>query len=175
MADCGSIMTRVQALQVRIRDDKDQLNDPNLCATIPSKQECNDLRERLLDDEQAAEDELAQVLPQVTPICSLLVGTWQVDANGSDGQLTIDAVDSVTGQGLSGSMLLAGETPDSIVGSWDDAAAIITFRRGPGNPVFQDYTGFLGNNNAIILAGWFTENDVPSGAPRSRFGWYARK
>jgi len=111
----------------------------------------------------------------VTPICSLLVGTWQVDANGSDGQLTIDTVDSVTGQGLSGSMVLAGESPDQIVGSWDDTAAIITFRRGPGNPVFQDYTGFLGNNNAIILAGEFTESDVPPGPGRYRFGWYARK
>lgn len=174
MADCGAIMQQVNDLQARIQSDTDQLNDPHLCDNL-TKPQCIALRNQLEDDRTAAQAELDQVLPQVTPICSLLVGTWQVDANGSDGQLTIDRVDSVTGQGLHGSMAVAGGSPDTIDGSWDDAAKIIQFTLGRGNPVTQDYTGFLGNNSAIILAGWFTESDVLPGPGRYRFGWFARK
>ncbi len=67
---------------------------------------------------------------------------------------------------------------DTITGTWDAVAKVITFVRGPDNPVSQTFTGFLGDNHAeqqLILAGWFTESDIPANAPRTKFGWFAEK
>jgi hypothetical protein len=105
-------------------------------------------------------------------------GTWQIDANGSRGTLTIGTVDN---QGsFSGSMTFI-DTPrnDSIQGIWNDPAGQITFVRYlSGGTVTQNHTGYLGNNHAdqfIILAGSFTQSDIPANAQRTNFGWFAQK
>jgi hypothetical protein len=180
MTDCGDLFSDIEATQIQIFGDRQALDDLGTCHT-PT---CEARRERLNNDIDQATASLQQLEQQVTPICNLLIGPWQVDANGSEGQLTLEHVDSITGQSLSGQMALsdqAGSPPDNIQGSWDDVAKVIVFTRSNPDPtvtVTQTFTGFLGDNHAdrfVILAGSFTESDIPPGTPRSQFGWFARK
>jgi hypothetical protein len=103
-----------------------------------------------------------------------VTGYWNFNANGSTGKLTIFSNNQgnlevqVTFDGLG--------RVDSWEGSWDDGAGRITLiRHLPGNTI-QQHIGFLGNNNPanIILAGYFTESDISSNAPRTQFGWFAQ-
>ncbi len=175
MTDCGELFVLISTTRTQIFGDEQALDDLDGCHTPL----CEARRERLENDIDQARASLQQLEQQVTPICNLLMGTWRVDANGSDGQLTIAHVDSITGESLKGTVKFTDQAAgDDIEGSWDDTAKIIKFRLGPHNPVFQDYTGFLGDNHAdqfVILAGSFTESDIPPGTPRSQFGWFARK
>src|SRR5713101_859947 len=116
MASCGSLFSQITAQQQRIEGDNDQLKDPLLCQNL-SKEECVKLRDQITTDRDDAIAQRDALQRQMTPICNLLIGTWQLDANGSDGQLSIEDVDSITGQGLSGSAF--GDS--TIVGSWDDS------------------------------------------------------
>jgi len=98
-------------------------------------------------------------------------GTWQLNANGSEGTLTIDAVNA---QGTVLGSMTFPDAPriDAVNGTWDDRTGTITFERAiPDNPP-QDYVGFLGDNHPdqeIILAGSFTQ----AGASRPKIGWFA--
>jgi hypothetical protein len=115
-------------------------------------------------------------------LSSVVFGTWQITANGSQGQLTIlwahtsPAVDG--GLQVQGTVAFADQpgTTDVITGDWDPVSKSIGFVRGPSNPVSQTFIGFLGDNHPgqhPILAGWFTESDIPPDAPRTQFGWFA--
>lgn len=110
-----------------------------------------------------------------------IFGAWQINANGSEGQLNLHFVDSSAGiVHIQGTAIFFDQpgVVDKVTGSWDDAARVITFVRGPDNPVSQTYAGFLGDNHPsqhLILAGWFTESDIPPNAPRTQFGWFAEK
>jgi serine/threonine protein kinase len=105
-------------------------------------------------------------------------GAWQIDANGSQGTLTIGTVDN---QGsFSGSITFIDATRnDSIQGTWNDSAGQITFVRYlAGGTVTQNFTGYLGNNHPeqfIILGGSFTQSNVAANAQRTNFGWFAQK
>lgn len=104
-----------------------------------------------------------------------IIGIWQFNANGSTGKLTISYVDN---QGnLTVQVSFDGlDRMDTWEGSWDDVAGQITLiRHLPGN-VIQHHIGFLGNNDPsnLILAGSFTESDIPSNAARTQFGWFAQ-
>ena len=120
------------------------------------------------------------VTPTVTSTSTVtsISGTWQIDANGSQGTLTIGTVDN---QGSFSGSLTFADTPrnDSIQGTWNDPAGQITFVRYlTGGTVTQNYMGYLGNNHAdqfIIVAGSFTQSDIPSKARRTNFGWFAQK
>ncbi len=111
----------------------------------------------------------------------LVFGTWQINANGSEGQLNIHAVSSALGLvHVEGTVTFTDQpgVVDKITGTWDETAKQITFIRGPDNPVTQTYTGFLGDSHLaqrLTLAGWFTESDIPATAPRTQFGWFAEK
>jgi hypothetical protein len=98
---------------------------------------------------------------------------WPINANGSQGRLTLISGDNVT---LSGSVTFE-DTPrdDPIDGTWDDAAGHIRFTRHLPGGNSQAYGGFLGNNHPdrVMLAGSFTEADIPAGAARHEFGWVA--
>ena len=183
MTDCGPLFSQITALQTRITSDKASLADPNICKGL-SKEVCQKLIKEIEDDIHLATFQLNDVQVQVTPICNLLIGTWQFNANGSDGQLIIDHVDSVTGNSLLGTVQLTDQSaPDAIEGSWDDTAKVITFGvttfgRDSDKQVFQSYTGFLGDDHAdqfVILAGSFTQSDTQPGSGRFQFGWFARK
>lgn len=184
MTDCGNLFSQIAVLQARIEIIQDDLDDPNVCDRyLPRRLDnlhvCEVLKSGLESEITDLTVQLQSLQAQVKPICNLLIGQWRIDANGSEGQLTIDHVDSITGQSLKGTVKFTDqEAGDDIEGSWDDTAKIIKFRLGPHNPVFQDYTGFLGDNHAdqfVILAGSFTQSDVPAGTPRSQFGWFAQK
>ncbi len=101
---------------------------------------------------------------------------WRINANGSLGILTLQlAQDKVS---LIGSITFddIGGRTDNIEAGWDDAAGKITFTRFLSDTGAQQvYTGFLGNNHPeqLLLAGSFTESDVPANAPRTSFAWFA--
>lgn len=102
-------------------------------------------------------------------------GTWRIDANGSQGLLTFESPDN---KSLQGQVIFddTGGREDRIEGSWNDDAGQITFvRHLPGDSVTQNFTGAVGTNfpENLILAGSFTESDISSSTPRSRFGWVA--
>ncbi|MFL5588285.1 MAG: hypothetical protein ACJ8DI_11600, partial [Ktedonobacteraceae bacterium] len=116
------------------------------------------------------------------PLCSTLFGAWQITANGFQGQLTITSLieDSST-EGSFSAIVTFTDAPlrqDRVIGTWNDTAKQITFTRLLPNNTTQNYTGFLGDNHPereLILAGWFTESDIPPTAPRTSFGWFAEK
>src|SRR5437016_2537628 len=127
MTDCGPLFSQITALQTRITSDKASLADPNICKGL-SKEVCQKVIKEIEDDIQQATFQLHEVQQQVTPICNLLIGTWQFNANGSDGQLIIDHVDGETGKSLLGTVLFTDQSaPDAIEGSWDDTAKVINF------------------------------------------------
>ncbi len=99
---------------------------------------------------------------------------WRINANGSLGTLTLQSNDNVS---LQGSVTFddTGGRVDQIEGGWDDAEGKITFTRFLPGGAQQMYTGFLGNNHPeqLLLAGSFTESDVPPNAPRTSFAWFA--
>lgn len=99
-------------------------------------------------------------------------GTWKINGNGSQGLLTLTSNDNVSFNGSVTFDDIGGRT-DAVTGSWNEAAGQITFTRSLPGGATQTFTGFLGNNNpdALILAGSFTESDVPANAPRTNFGW----
>jgi hypothetical protein len=111
---------------------------------------------------------------------TLLTGTWKINANGFEGDLNIDSVDS---QGnLSGTVF-----GNNILGFWDDVAMKITFIRvvDPSNPsTFQIYTGFLfqnptqpdaGDNVTFTLTGSFEAfSGTGAVAQRVVYGWFAQ-
>lgn len=81
-------------------------------------------------------------------------GTWRVNANGSQGLLTLTSNDNVS---FSGSMALddTGDRMDAVQGVWNDAERMISFTRSLPDGTVQTYTGFLGDNHPenLILAG----------------------
>lgn len=99
---------------------------------------------------------------------------WRINANGSLGTLTLQSNDNVS---LQGSITFddMGGRVDQIEGGWDDREGKITFTRFLPSGAQQVYTGFLGNNHLeqLLLAGSFTESDVPANAPRTSFAWFA--
>jgi hypothetical protein len=99
---------------------------------------------------------------------------WRVNANGSVGTLTLQSDDNAR---LQGSITFDdGPGNDSIEGGWDDATGRIEFTRLlAGNVTTQTFVGFLGDNHPeqLLLAGTFTESDVPPNAPRTSFAWFA--
>lgn len=102
------------------------------------------------------------------------ISTWEINANGSQGVLTLTSNDNLS---LTGSITFpdAGGRTDTIQGGWNDAAGQISFTRFLPGSATQTFTGFLGDNHpsVLILAGSFTESDVPANAPRTNFGWAA--
>jgi hypothetical protein len=109
---------------------------------------------------------------------TLIAGTagravWPINANGSQGALTVISSDNMT---LSGSVTFDDAPRDDPVdGTWDDAAGHIRFTRHLPGGNSQAYSGFLGNNHPdrVMLAGSFTETDIPGTAARHEFGWVA--
>jgi hypothetical protein len=65
---------------------------------------------------------------------------------------------------------------DQWEGIWHNAEGRITLIRHLPNNVIQNHTGFLGSNDPahLILAGSFTESDIPDNAQRTQFGWFAQ-
>ncbi|MFL5588284.1 MAG: hypothetical protein ACJ8DI_11595 [Ktedonobacteraceae bacterium] len=107
-----------------------------------------------------------------------ILGLWQVNANDSEGALRL----FLNNQGnLQGKITFqdARRIDDLTNISWSDAAGEISFVRNLGQSgVAQTYTGFLGDGHAnqfLYLAGFFTESDIPSGASRTQYGWFARQ
>ena len=81
---------------------------------------------------------------------SLRIGKWKINANGSEGELYITAID-VEGN-LSGTVF----GNDQILGFWDDVSQRITFMRivPPLNILtMQIFTGYLFQNPAAPIAG----------------------
>ncbi len=99
---------------------------------------------------------------------------WRINANGSLGTLTLQSNDNVS---LQGSITFddTGGRVDQIEGGWDDREGKNTFTRFLPGGAQQVYTGFLGSNHPeqLLLAGSFTESDVPANAPRTSFAWFA--
>ncbi len=100
------------------------------------------------------------------------VGTWSINANGSQGHLQVEAVD---GEGnLTGSVF-----GQPITGFWDDVAKSITFVRiasiGDAS-ANQIYTGYLIDKPSTVLVGSFQAFKGTGGATRrALFGWFAEK
>jgi hypothetical protein len=99
---------------------------------------------------------------------------WAINANGSTGVLRILNEDttgnlevSVTFDGL--------DRIDTWEGRWDAPSEQITLKRFLPGGAAQEHVGYTGDNDPsnLILAGYFTESDVPSESARQRFGWFA--
>ena len=102
------------------------------------------------------------------------VGTWDINANGFPGTLSIQQID---GAGNLGGSTVFGE---QIIGLWDDTSQKLTFMRvsNPADPsTNQIYTGYLmepQGNQPMALAGSFEAFQGSGGAAtRSIFGWFA--
>jgi len=107
-----------------------------------------------------------------------ILGLWQINANDSEGTLRL----FLDNQGNLQGKITFQDAPriDDVTNvSWNDAAGEISFARHlDQSSVTQTYTGFLGDGHAeqfLYLAGSFTESDIPPGAPRTQFGWFARQ
>lgn len=107
-----------------------------------------------------------------------ILGLWQVNANDSEGafRLFLDNQGNLQGK------IAFQDAPriDDLTNiSWNDAAGEISFVRNlDQSGVTQTYTGFLGDGHAnqfLYLAGFFSESDIPPGASRTQFGWFARQ
>lgn len=103
-------------------------------------------------------------------------GTYDLVANGHEGELDIVSIDA-NGR-ISGSMF-----GDRMIGVWDSTAQMImlTRIRRPENDAFnQIYTGYgflegvsAGSNHFMVLTGYF-QDFVPGSSQRAVFGWYAK-
>jgi len=105
----------------------------------------------------------------------ILVGEWVLNANGSVGTMVIDRVEP--GGKVALRMTFSDIGREEVVsGTWDPASKTIALLRVLGGNVTQSYTGFLGGNHPsnVILAGGFTQSDIPQTAPRTIFGWSAQ-
>ncbi|MFJ9696306.1 hypothetical protein [Kitasatospora sp. NPDC101183] len=99
---------------------------------------------------------------------------WDFNGNGSTGKMSVNLV------GPDGSMdvsvIFDGlARHDRWTGVFDDSTKKVTLVRTlPGGAV-QVHTGYLGDNDPsrLVFGGSFTESDVPPGAPRQQYGWYA--
>jgi hypothetical protein len=100
---------------------------------------------------------------------------WRINANGSLGTLLLQK--APTTGALIGLIAFddIGGREDHIEAGWDDAEGKITFTRFLPGGAQQVFTGLLGNNHPeqLLLAGSFTESDIPAGAPRTSFAWFA--
>jgi len=129
------------------------------CATI--------LRDR---DRDAKNGEDTTDLDRQLQACNLSRGTWNVDANGAQGALIINTLD--TNGNVTGTLL-----GDTFSGSWDHANRLLTFDRPlQGVPLKQHYTGgyipYVVPGTGVFLytlAGLFTEDTV-----QGSFGWFAQ-
>jgi hypothetical protein len=111
----------------------------------------------------------------------LPTGCWNLNANGSQGQLCIPSLES--DGSFVGSMVFEGYS-NVITGLWSSGAQQITFLRlgVPTNPLsYQSYTGFLFPADASnptgsqMLTGSFSVFGPAGGSMQSRnfFGWIA--
>jgi hypothetical protein len=112
----------------------------------------------------------------------LNTGSWEIIANGYQGQLNIISIDS---QGNVVGTYFEGTRTDQITGFWDEGSKKLTFVRTLGGPeIIQVFTGYLLNPGATtcqvgdvrrMLAGSFEAFASTGGsARRSVFGWTAR-
>jgi hypothetical protein len=101
-------------------------------------------------------------------------GLWRLNVNGSQGVMGLVSRDNVN---CAGTMSFddTGLRQDPVDGSWDDQAGRLELVRHLPGGASQSFVGFLGDNQPprLIIAGSFTESDVPEGSARSRFGWCA--
>lgn len=118
-----------------------------------------------------------QVNQGCNPPPSLPVGAWQIDVNGSLGQLDIlsfyGSSDGGGGcaTGITGDIVNDAGRVDTIDGSWDEANQQITFTRSmPGN-ITQFFTGSLSltitPTQLTTLTGSFKWSDAPDFLPWS--------
>ncbi len=115
---------------------------------------------------------------------TLLTGGWLIHANGFNGLLNINSVD--TPGDISGNMIIQNEPSNDINGFWDGGSQRITFMRiiKPDDPsTIQVYTGYLfveasfGKGGiANTMAGYFEAfQGTGAVAQRTIYGWYAIK
>jgi hypothetical protein len=106
---------------------------------------------------------------------TFILGLWSFDGNGSTGKLRITSIDPNTGTLEVSVQFDELARIDPWTGSWDDVSKHIVLTRTLPSGAVQNHDGYLGDNNPnkLILAGSFTESDIPSTAPRTRFGWFA--
>lgn len=174
MADC----TQLQDLLNGVEQELAALNHPiafcqNECdPSAPDYIICLKACLRSIPEKKAADAAAIVRLQDEIHFCGILLKTWNLNANGFTGTLTIT---SLTGNitdttfGFTGTLLISGEASDSIIGAWDELGQLLTFTRF-GN-VVQDYTGFVSTNPSTpnTLAGTFTSEDSPG----KTFGWFA--
>src|SRR5690349_17793163 len=69
-----------------------ELHDPLLCEGLDSG-DCANLRKSIGNDINNLQIEIAFVNEQL-PICNLIIGLWNINANGFTGLLSIDRLDT---------------------------------------------------------------------------------
>ena len=169
MTDCGSLFSEQTQLQNQIDADNADLQNPDFCADM-TKEQCVQERRALELEIGQLTSQITQLDRQLSPICTLVFGTWQIDANGFQSQLNITSLDNAGGP-LQGSVF-----GDNVTGSWSNASPQISFTRQLSSGATQSYTGFLipyvnPSGTAIsTLVGTFTESDIPG----QTFGWFAQ-
>jgi hypothetical protein len=169
MTDCGLLFNQRGQLQSQIDSDENSLRDPHFCDNVPVQQCAKDRRELQQEIDQLT-SQINQLDSQLSPICTLVLGTWQIDANGFQSQLNITLLDN-TGGPFQGTVF-----GDNVNGSWSGGTPQIIFTRQLSGGATQFYTGFLipyvdPNGTAkSTLVGTFTESDIPG----QTFGWFAQ-
>lgn len=105
---------------------------------------------------------------------ALPIGTWNINGNGSEGNLII-AIDSVDAAGN----VLGRIFGDTFQGFWDETSQKIMFMRmsRDNSSFIQIYTGYLfytPRTAKYTLAGYFEAFEGTGGtSSRNVFGWYA--
>lgn len=153
MATCNDIQRQYNELLVRL----DRANPD----TIEYQEILNDLSTNCT----------LQVTQDCVQLASLPTGAWQMNANGSAGQLDISfyAV-FVGGEGcvprVTGDVVIDAGRADPIDGTWDEANQKVIFTRSgiPGN-ITQTFTGFLSlpalPAQLTTLTGAYIQSDNP--------------
>lgn len=169
MTNCAQL--NLPGLTSELASKEKESHDPHLCDGLDSG-ECANLKKSIANDIVALQNEIAFANEQL-PICNLILGNWNINANGFTGLLSIEDLD--TDGPLIAETFFGSSAADTIKGNWDNIAKKITFTRTiSGNTITQDYTGFLfatpSGTEPLIFAGFFTESGVSA-----TFGWTAQK
>ena len=173
MADCSQLQTQLDAVQ----QDRAALDDPiDFCQNECDPGDINCIKAclRSIPGRKAADDAAIARLRDEITICGILLTTWNLNANGFIGTLTIASLSGTitdTSFGFTGTLSITGERSNTVVGAWDELAQHLTFTRFIDTNFLQEYTGFVSTHSSTphILAGTFTSDD----SPERTFGWFA--
>ncbi len=90
MTNCAQL--NLTGLTSELASKEKESHDPHLCDGLDSG-ECANLKKSIANDIVALQNEIAFANEQL-PICNLILGNWNINANGFTGLLSIEDLDT---------------------------------------------------------------------------------